>query len=272
MSYHVKDLIADLTTMEKAELMIDSIDLLDTVNYGSHSEKLEDILMTYDEYPPSETLNLIESTLLSSLIDCCRNYGFYIDENNYDFLSLNRVFMVTNAIFDLINDEGKNFDDSAKDDDDNISKMIGFLKPLTDMDEYQLAEMIEGVDDDLISSIEENEQILENDEKTKINSLSRLKSSKILDSCSVAKNLILAIGYGFDFYETLSLVKKELINITDLRHRSFNFIAILLASDVDNKDINNYFDETIDYLAESEEEAVELRSVAINVLREIQND
>lgn len=272
MSYHVKDLIADLATLEKAELMIDTIDLLDTVNYGSHFEKLEDVLMTIDMYSPSESLNLIESILMSSLIDCCRNYGLYIDENNYDAITLNKVFMVTNSVFDLISDEGKNFDDSAKDDDDNVSKMIGFLTPLTELDEDQLNEIIEGVDDDLITSIEENEQILETSERTKINSLTRLRNTRILNDCTVARNLILATGYGFDFYETLSLVKTELINITDLRHRSFNFIAILLASDVDDKDINNYFDETIDYLAEGEQEAVDLRAVATNVLREIQND
>lgn len=254
--------------MEKAELMLDIIDLLDAVNYEGYTEKLEDILMTIDNYPVSESLSLIESILSSSLIDCCKTYGLYINEENYDLLKLSSLYDITNGLFKIISDTDSEYEFLDTEDDSCKGKMISYLQSSVILDFHDLNELIDYADDDLVYAIENKDNLLESEQSNKINIINRLKNSKILERAVNSRSLILASGFGYDFYEVLSLFKKELLAIDDLKQRSIDFIALLFASDIASKDLKNYFLETIDYIASDEEQSIKLKPIAENILKE----
>lgn len=268
MSYHIKDLIADLTTLEKTELLLEMIDLLDAVNFGSHTERLEDILMTVDMYPPDETLSMIEATLLTSLVECCKNYGLYIYDKDPDLFKSSIVLQIARAFFILVGDASSK-PSKINTEDDNVKKIVEYIKELTTLDDFELLELIEDVDDDLISAIEEEDEVLDTESISKVASLNRLRKSDILEKTLIVKELISSQGYGYDFYEMLSLFKKDITGITDLDQRAYEFIAVLLGSDLDNVDLYKYSDETIDYMAVDDEEAILLRKKADRIFKEL---
>ena len=146
--------------------------------------------------------------------------------------------------------------------------MISYLQSSVTLDFYDLNELIDYADDELIYAIENKDNLLESEQSNKINVINRLKNSKILESAVNSRSLILASGFGYDFYEVLSLFKKELLAIDDLKQRSVDFIALLFASDIASKDLKNYFLETIDYIATDEEQSIKLKPIAENILKE----
>ena len=267
MSYHIKDLIADLSTIEKAELLIDSIDLLTSVGYDKHVEKLEDILMTIDANATADSLNLIEAVLLTSLADCCGEYGLYIFDDNPELFNLNKMNLLVTGFFDIITDESKQLIDVDELEEVSVEAICDLLDSMIELDISEIAGLIKDISDDLLIAIEENtiEETLGTD-LSNYNIKRRLKETNIISEVVHIKEALDNFGIGFDFKYGFVLIKNELMKIKNIEQRAIEYTAILLASSVENSNLSTYLNETIDEIGETDDEISNLRIMSKKLL------
>lgn len=267
MSYHIKDLIADLSTVKKAELLIDSIDLLTSVGYDKHVEKLEDILMTMDANASADSLNLIEAVVLTSLADCCSEYGLYISDTEPELFNLNKLNILTTGFFDLISDESKQLIDADELEEVSVEAICDLLDSIIELDINEITLLIEDISDDLLMAIEENS--IEETFGTDLSSYDikkRLKETNIISSVVHIKDALANFGLGFEFKYGFTLIKNELMKIENIEQRAIEYIAVLLASNVKDLNLSTYLNETIDEIGESDDEISNLRILTKRLL------
>ncbi len=269
MSYHLKDLIANIATDEKTQLLFNTLDLLDSVNYIDHTKPIEDLLMESDNYAFDELLTLIEAILIIALTECCNEYGVYINDNNITYLTLYNLYFLTNALADMVCDQTHNLSGDCMDEADVKTRFVYLLEAIGELDFYTLNELIDSIDDELLLSIEDNPSpmmINSNNEST----TSRLEIYPLLKPIVQSDDFIKTLGLEYDFIKAFGIYNGVLKQENDKAMMVSKFVALVMLSSLKPMEFENTIKEYIGYLQDSEDSV--LTAMAIQRLREYSNE
>lgn len=268
MSYHVKDLIANIATEEKTQLLFNTLDLLDAVNYIDHIKPIEDLLMTADNYDYNELLTLIEATLIVALVECCNEYGVYINDNNITYLTLYNMYFLTDSVIDIVCDDTKTITGDVMDETDIKTRFIYLLETIGSLDFFTLNELIDSIDDDLMLSIEDNEPpvIIDSFKKKTMN---RLEIYPLLKPIVQSDDFITTLGLGYDFSKAFGIYGPILKHEPDKRLMVSKFVALVVLSQLEPSEFEDTIKAYIGYLQDTQDAV--LTAMAITTLREYTN-
>ena len=268
MAYHVKDFIADTATIERAELLIEVIDLLDSIDYKDHIEKLEEVLMRIDDYPPSDSLNLMESILIDSLSYANVYYGLYLNDSDSNLYTLNNLKIITEGMLDIICDESRSLVSDTETDFNDAEYIINLLNDITDLDYSTISTLIEEIDSSLVDSIRDEEgETLSSNIKNSYLINKRLNRYNLKQKIVFFKSTFSNLNLGFDFINALKLLKDNLKEIKEIEQRTIEYLFLLLASNVSDDNLDSYLNETIDNIGNDDDEISKLRLISTRILK-----
>lgn len=269
MSYHVKDLIAAIATEEKTQLLFNTLDLLDAINYIDHIKPIEDLLMTADNYAYDELLTLIEAILIVALIECCNEYGVYINDNNVTYLTLYNMYFLAEGVIDIICDDTKNLTGDTMDESDIKTRFIYLLESIGSLEYFTLNELIDSIDDNIMLSIDDNEPSVIIDTDTK-QPMTRLERYPLLKPIVQLDDFIITLGTDYDFPKAFGIYGPILKHENDKQLMVSKFVALVMLSHVEPLEFEDTIKEYIGYLQDTEDAVY--TAMAISKLREYINE